>query len=159
MSSPTLVGRARVLADIHRALGAGVGVLLTGPPGMGRTCILRTLQGQLGTEAVRVTAGPATSPVPLAALARFIPGEVPSTLTAAALGAVRRTLGALAGAGTVLLLDEATSALDHENEQRIHQALLQLDGKLTIIIITHRETTIAHVRQRIVLGFDEATSA
>ena len=106
MSSPTLVGRARVLADIHRALGAGVGVLLTGPPGMGRTCILRTLQGQLGTEAVRVTAGPATSPVPLAALARFIPGEVPSTLTAAALGAVRRTLGALAGAGTVLLLDD-----------------------------------------------------
>lgn len=58
----------------------------------------------------------------------------------------------------LLILDEATSALDHENEQKIHQALLQLDGKLTIIIIAHRETTIAHVKQRIVLGIDEAGS-
>ncbi|WP_176957499.1 ABC transporter ATP-binding protein [Mariprofundus sp. KV] len=52
----------------------------------------------------------------------------------------------------LLILDEATSALDHDNEQKIHQALLQLDGKLTILIIAHRETTIAHVKQRIVLS-------
>lgn len=56
----------------------------------------------------------------------------------------------------LLILDEATSALDHDNEQKIHQALLQLEGKLTILIIAHRETTIAHVKQRIVLGNDEA---
>jgi len=55
----------------------------------------------------------------------------------------------------LLILDEATSALDHDNEQKIHQALLQLDGKLTMLIIAHRETTIAHVKQRIALSIDE----
>jgi ATP-binding cassette, subfamily C, bacterial len=44
----------------------------------------------------------------------------------------------------LLILDEATSALDHENENRIHQALQRLRGKLTIVIIAHRETTIRH---------------
>jgi len=54
----------------------------------------------------------------------------------------------------LLILDEATSALDHENEQKIQQALQHMDGKLTIIIIAHRETTIQHVKQRIVLDVD-----
>ena len=49
----------------------------------------------------------------------------------------------------LLILDEATSALDYENEQNIQEALKQLHGKLTIIIIAHRETTIAHADQRI----------
>lgn len=52
----------------------------------------------------------------------------------------------------LLILDEATSALDHENEQKIQQALEQLQGKLTIVIIAHRETTIAHADKRIELG-------
>ncbi len=51
----------------------------------------------------------------------------------------------------LLILDEATSALDHENEKKIQQALRQLHGKLTIIIIAHRETTIEHVDARIEL--------
>ncbi len=45
----------------------------------------------------------------------------------------------------LLILDEATSALDHENERKIQQALEQLQGKLTIIIIAHRKTSIEHV--------------
>jgi ATP-binding cassette subfamily C protein len=49
-------------------------------------------------------------------------------------------------------LDEATSALDHENEQKIQQALLRLQGKLTIVIIAHRETTIAHADKCVALG-------
>jgi ATP-binding cassette subfamily C protein len=52
----------------------------------------------------------------------------------------------------VLILDEATSALDNENELKIRNALVKLDGELTIIIIAHNETTIEHVTQRIVLG-------
>jgi ATP-binding cassette subfamily C protein len=52
----------------------------------------------------------------------------------------------------LLILDEATSALDHDNEQKIQQALLQLQGKLTIIIIAHRQTTIEHVDVTISLG-------
>jgi ATP-binding cassette subfamily C protein len=51
----------------------------------------------------------------------------------------------------LLILDEATSALDDENEQKIQLALKQLQGKLTIIIIAHRETTIAHADKRIAL--------
>jgi ATP-binding cassette subfamily C protein len=42
----------------------------------------------------------------------------------------------------VLLLDEATSALDSQNEELIYQTLHNLHGKITIIIITHRYSTI-----------------
>lgn len=52
----------------------------------------------------------------------------------------------------LLILDEATSALDHQNEQKIQQALEQLQGTLTIVIIAHRDTTIAHADKRIELG-------
>ncbi len=54
----------------------------------------------------------------------------------------------------LLILDEATSALDHENEQKIQLALEQLQGKLTILIIAHRETTIAHADKCIELGIN-----
>ena len=43
---------------------------------------------------------------------------------------------------TVLLLDEATSSLDSENEQRIQDAIDALHGDMTIVIITHRLSTI-----------------
>ncbi len=52
----------------------------------------------------------------------------------------------------LLILDEATSALDNENEQQIQAALRKLQGTLTIVIIAHRETTIAEADQRINLG-------
>lgn len=42
----------------------------------------------------------------------------------------------------LLILDEATSALDSENEQRIRGALADLGGELTVLIITHRLSTI-----------------
>jgi ATP-binding cassette subfamily C protein len=45
----------------------------------------------------------------------------------------------------LLILDEATSALDHNNERKIQKALEHLQGKLTIIIIAHRKTTLEHV--------------
>jgi ATP-binding cassette, subfamily C, bacterial len=42
----------------------------------------------------------------------------------------------------VLLLDEATSAVDSENERRILQAIDRLHTQVTIVIITHRLSTI-----------------
>jgi ABC-type bacteriocin/lantibiotic exporter with double-glycine peptidase domain len=42
----------------------------------------------------------------------------------------------------LLVLDEATSALDHETEKAVSDALRQLDGKVTIIAIAHRKSTI-----------------
>jgi len=51
----------------------------------------------------------------------------------------------------VLIMDEATSSLDSVNEKRVRDALLNLRGQLTIIVIAHNETTIEHVTHRICL--------
>jgi ATP-binding cassette subfamily C protein len=42
----------------------------------------------------------------------------------------------------LLILDEATSALDSENEKRIQSAIEELHGHITILVITHRLSTI-----------------
>jgi ATP-binding cassette subfamily C protein len=42
----------------------------------------------------------------------------------------------------VLILDEATSSLDSENERRVQEAIERLHGRLTIVVITHRLTTV-----------------
>ncbi len=42
----------------------------------------------------------------------------------------------------VLILDEATSNLDSENENRIQGAIDELHGRITILIITHRLSTV-----------------
>jgi ATP-binding cassette subfamily C protein len=43
---------------------------------------------------------------------------------------------------SLLILDEATSALDSENEKRIQDAIDGLHGEMTILVITHRLSTI-----------------
>jgi len=51
----------------------------------------------------------------------------------------------------LLILDEATSSLDAENERRIQHAVDGLQGKLTILIIAHRMSTIKNADQIIVM--------
>jgi ATP-binding cassette subfamily C protein len=43
----------------------------------------------------------------------------------------------------LLVLDEATSALDSENERRIFEAIERLHGHMTIVLITHRVSTVS----------------
>jgi ATP-binding cassette subfamily C protein len=43
----------------------------------------------------------------------------------------------------LLVLDEATSALDAENERRIFEAIGLLKGSTTVLIVTHRLSTVA----------------
>lgn len=45
---------------------------------------------------------------------------------------------------SLLVLDEATSSLDVEHESRIQDAIDALHHRLTLVIITHRLTTIRH---------------
>ena len=43
---------------------------------------------------------------------------------------------------SLLILDEATSSLDSENEKRIQNAIEKFHGKMTILVISHRLSTI-----------------
>jgi len=43
----------------------------------------------------------------------------------------------------ILILDEATSALDEEAEKKIISTLCGLSGKMTIIMVTHRRSTLS----------------
>jgi HlyD family secretion protein len=60
-------------------------------------------------------------------------------------GGQRQRIGiarALYGRAQVLVLDEATSALDGVTEAVIEDAIASLAGKVTVIIIAHRLSTV-----------------
>jgi ATP-binding cassette subfamily C protein len=70
---------------------------------------------------------------------------------------------ALAGAmlqdPEILILDEATSALDMENEAKIVDAIENLHGALTMIVIGHRLPTLEHADKVIVLDNGEISQS
>ena len=51
----------------------------------------------------------------------------------------------------VLFMDEATSALDTETEQTVNEAIQSLNGKMTMVIIAHRESAVANCDQIIAI--------
>ncbi|WP_428773317.1 ABC transporter ATP-binding protein [Vibrio sp.] len=58
---------------------------------------------------------------------------------------------ALAGSPKILLLDEATANIDSETEQVVQRALNDLRGKVTLIVVAHRLSTIHHADNILVL--------
>lgn len=58
---------------------------------------------------------------------------------------------ALANRPTLLLLDEPTSALDSVSEQAIQQTLRELHGKVTVVVVAHRLSTIVDSDRIVVL--------
>ncbi|MDB5956919.1 ABC transporter transmembrane domain-containing protein [Ramlibacter sp.] len=58
---------------------------------------------------------------------------------------------ALAGEPRILLLDEATSHIDSETEQVVQRALTQLRGRVTIVAIAHRLSTVRDADRIVVL--------
>jgi subfamily B ATP-binding cassette protein MsbA len=55
----------------------------------------------------------------------------------------------------LLILDEATSALDSETEKYIQKSIDELKGKLTILIVAHRLSTIKHADKIVVMDNGE----
>lgn len=51
----------------------------------------------------------------------------------------------------ILILDEATSALDAESEAKIHEVIKGLKGKLTVIAVAHRLSTVMDSDELLVL--------
>ena len=58
---------------------------------------------------------------------------------------------ALARNPSILVLDEATSALDQESEAAIKSMLAKLKGKVTVLIIAHRLSSVADVDELLVI--------
>lgn len=65
-------------------------------------------------------------------------------------GGQRQRLGlarALYTRPRLIVLDEATSALDAETEKAVSDALQELEGEVTLVIVAHRLATIRHCTQ------------
>lgn len=58
---------------------------------------------------------------------------------------------ALARKPAVLILDEATSALDQESERLIQESIRNLHGKVTVLVIAHRLSTVENADRIVVL--------
>ena len=70
-------------------------------------------------------------------------------------GGQRQRIGiarALYKKANVIIFDEATSALDNETERAVMESIENLEGKLTVIIIAHRLTTLKNCSQIIELA-------
>jgi len=57
----------------------------------------------------------------------------------------------LMGNPRLIIMDEATSAMDYESETAVRQAIRNLGGSITVLIIAHRLATVRTAQNAIVL--------
>jgi len=57
----------------------------------------------------------------------------------------------LLGRPRLIIMDEATSAMDYESETAVRQAIRELEGGITVLIIAHRLATVRTAQYAIVL--------
>ena len=57
----------------------------------------------------------------------------------------------------ILILDEATSALDNESELKIQKIIENLKGKMTVLVIAHRLSTVMNCDRIITIENGEIT--
>jgi len=63
-----------------------------------------------------------------------------------------RALAALAGGASVLMLDEPTAALDVRGEAELYDTLLEAANGRTVVLISHRLSTVRHADRIVVLA-------
>jgi ABC-type multidrug transport system fused ATPase/permease subunit len=105
-----------------------------------------------GTVAKNIDLGRVADVARIAQIADFIENELPdgyqSTVGERGVrlsGGQRQRIGlarALYHRPTTLILDEATSALDEKTESVLMQAIESLQGKITLVVIAHRLSTV-----------------
>lgn len=98
----------------------------------------------IGDEAIRAAAKSAHIDADIEALAEGYDTVMGATGIALSGGQQQRLAlaRALAGNPELLILDEPTSALDASSEARIHETLEELRGRVTLVVIAHRHSTI-----------------
>jgi ATP-binding cassette, subfamily B, multidrug efflux pump len=62
---------------------------------------------------------------------------------------------ALAASPRILLLDEATANVDSETEQVVQRALKALHGKVTMVVVAHRLSTVSQADRILVMAHGE----
>jgi ATP-binding cassette, subfamily B, bacterial PglK len=73
-------------------------------------------------------------------------------------GGQRQRIGiarALYGGADILLFDEATSALDNETEREVTKSILSLVGKITMVVVAHRLSTVEFADKLLLLDKGE----
>jgi energy-coupling factor transport system ATP-binding protein len=168
--------REPVVRDLDLEISPGERVLLLGASGAGKSSLLHALAGALGTTIAGELSGVAEVNGRLgllpqdpddAVVADRIGRDVafgPAVrlpygrdhLTTALSGGERQRLalaGVLALRPDVLLLDEPTSMLDADHAESVRDAVLEVAGGRTLVVVEHRfEAWLEHVDRVVVLA-------
>ncbi len=128
-----LVGREATIARLVEAVRTGPGVVVSGPPGVGRTAVLSAARARLaddGSPTVVVRPAPDGDP-PFAALRPALGEALPSTVDAASLAALG---DALVARGTpeapLVVVVHGLDALDGPTAAVVHQVVAAGGGHL-----------------------------